>query len=45
MCRHDCYKDSETGDTFCPAMHRWVESCPLQDGDRDDHDAFRELED
>ena len=34
MCRHDCCKDSETGDTFCPAMHRWVESCPLQDGDK-----------
>jgi hypothetical protein len=34
MCRHNCHKDRDTGDTFCPVMHRWVESCPLQDGDR-----------
>lgn len=39
MCRHDCYKDGETGDMFCPVMHRWVEECPLQDGDsKEDRD-------
>ena len=45
-CRNDCSRDELTGDVFCPAVRKWVSSCPYEgEGDRDDYDAFEELDD
>ena len=42
-CRHDCHKDRDTGELFCPWFHRWVEICPFEA--REDEDREEEGED
>lgn len=45
-CRNNCSRDELTGSIFCPAVSKWVSSCPREGAeDRDDYEAFEELDD
>lgn len=42
-CRCDCWKDHDTGETFCTWLRTWVDTCPHEDyepdGPEDDEES------
>lgn len=42
-CRCNCTTDEFTGELYCPAVRKWVSSCPSELEDTDS-EAFREEE-